>query len=341
MRYKKIYAITSYYYQSGGTESTHQLINWLNNNGYDAYIYYYDNEDSSSSVPLKFAQYNVKIGRNIEDSKDNLLIVPETLTGYLYKYHHIQKSIWWLSLNYYLYGVPSEHARLTVEKYGLPAVMKYPLYMLFRKNKEKIFDFDDSEKDEILHFYNCEYVREYLEHNKVNPQMMFYLCGPIRDEYFKEGCKCNIHDKKNNILYNPNKGYFFTKKIINRCKHKNYDFVPLKNMTPSQVIDTMKSAKLYIDFGDFPGPERIPREAVTMKCNIIVARVGSSVNSIDVPIPQKYKFERTNRNIEEICREIDRQINEYEKNIHDFDVYRKKVLEQKKCLEDTLRTVFD
>ena len=42
-----------------------------------------------------------------------------------------------------------------------------------------------------------------------------------------------------------------------------------------------------------------------------------------------------------ILLEINRAVKEYEKNIHDFDVYRKKVLEQKKCLEDTLRTVFD
>ena len=34
------------------------------------------------------------------------------------------------------------------------------------------------------------------------------------------------------------------------------------NMTPEEISDLFRKVKLYVDFGNFPGPERLPKEAV-------------------------------------------------------------------------------
>ena len=340
MKYKKIYMVASYQYQSGGTESSHQLVGWLNDRGNDAYIYYYDLKETKD-IPIKYQRYSIKISTKIEDKDCNLMIVPETLTNILYQYKTIQKGIWWLSLNYYLYQIPNIHSELVREKYELPVWSEKCIKVLFRKSNEKIFEFGE-EKYAFLHFYNCEYVKMYLEKNGVSINNMFYLCGPIRDEYYERGAAVDINNKEDIILYNPNKGLHFTKKILKYANNINtkYKFIPLINMNPEKIVSIMEKSKLYIDFGDFPGPERIPREAVMMYCNILVAKIGSSYNMVDVPIPEKYKYYRKKRNISNIYSMIVELMDHYMEHIDEFEIYRSKVKSQRTDMKQTLDIVF-
>ena len=47
-------------------------------------------------------------------------------------------------------------------------------------------------------------------------------------------------------------------------------------MTPEQVVDLMSESKVYIDFGNHPGKDRIPREAVINGCCVITGVRGSA-----------------------------------------------------------------
>ncbi|MGC8677909.1 MAG: hypothetical protein ACP5UF_06830 [Hydrogenobaculum sp.] len=62
-------------------------------------------------------------------------------------------------------------------------------------------------------------------------------------------------------------------------------------MTRDQVIETLQKAKVYIDFGNHPGKDRIPREAAILGCCVITGKRGSATFFEDVPIPEEYKFE--------------------------------------------------
>nr|WP_300849257.1 hypothetical protein [uncultured Acetatifactor sp.] len=338
--YNNIFVLASFQYQSGGTESEHQLVGWLNDRGSNAYIYYYD-QPCINNVPQKYRRYNVKIANVIEDEETNLLIVAETLTEYLYKYKSIKKGIWWLSLNYYLYAFPYEHAKFVARRYCLPLFTAILLQLFFRKSDKKRFVFGE-DRNEIIHFYNCEYVKQYLDGKGIDEAHMHYLCGPIRDEYFKIGENLDRTIKEDIILYNPNKGLYFTKLLLlyAKIRKSTYRFVPLINMTSEQVAENMRKAKLYIDFGDFPGPERIPRESVMMRCNLICAKVGSCCNNIDIPIPEKYKITRRFINIPYLYSEIEKGLNNYQFNFEDFDMYRQKVRQQRTDMDQTLKEVF-
>lgn len=88
-------------------------------------------------------------------------------------------------------------------------------------------------------------------------------------------------------------------------------------------------------FGDFPGPERIPREAVVMGSNIIISRNGSAGdNNIDVPIPDFMKVDAMDENIPVIIDTLEDMLNNYDKFYHYYDDYRSKIWEQRILFED-------
>ncbi len=73
---------------SGGPETLHQLVDFINkNNLADAYIIY---ENKKEKVPDKFLKYDIKVAQKVEDSEENILIVPEVLTYFLYRYKNIK-----------------------------------------------------------------------------------------------------------------------------------------------------------------------------------------------------------------------------------------------------------
>lgn len=79
--------------------------------------------------------------------------------------------------------------------------------------------------------------------------------------------------KENLILYNPKKDFPIQK---NNRKNPNFKFVPLVGYSRAELNDLFDKAKIYIDFGNFPGKDRLPREAVIHKCCIITGKNGAS-----------------------------------------------------------------
>lgn len=62
-------------------------------------------------------------------------------------------------------------------------------------------------------------------------------------------------------------------------------------MRPEQVMKTMDESMMYIDFGNHPGKDRIPREAALRDCIILTSTNGSAHNELDVPIASEFKFD--------------------------------------------------
>lgn len=324
LKYKKIYVACPNVATSGGGETLHQLVNIICELGEKAYIYNFEKKNTLKNVQ-KFQKYHVSYITKIEDNSENLLIVPETYTFLLKKYKKIQKVIWWLSLDFYLNTLPIYKVKSTLQRYHLSQIF-LPLVFGFTiiKHPLSTFTFKFKEKN-IFHFYNCEYVKNFLIENNVSIDKMLYLCGPLRDEYFND--KITEIEKENIIAYNPKKGIKFTEKLINAINTSNINvsIVAIENMHPYEIVQLLKKSKLYIDFGEFPGPERLPREAVMMNCAIITSRNGSAGNNQkDVPIPLKYKIDAKEENIAKIIELIKDILENYEDYKADYTEYRKK-----------------
>jgi hypothetical protein len=62
-----------------------------------------------------------------------------------------------------------------------------------------------------------------------------------------------------------------------------YKWIALENLTTIEMKKLIGKSKIYVDFGNHPGKDRIPREAAI--------NAGSANNSIDLSINDEYKFE--------------------------------------------------
>jgi len=111
-------------------------------------------------------------------------------------------------------------------------------------------------------------------------------------------------------------------------------------MKRTEVLDLLKSAKVYIDFGNHPGKDRLPREAATLGACVITSRRGSAGYFEDVPIPEEYKFEDTKENIPLIVAKIKDCLEHYEQRAKDFDYYREIIAKEPEKFTNDVKKIF-
>lgn len=311
---KKIYIVSPTKTATGGTELLHQLSDKLVKYGLDVYMYYIGTY-KGSNVESKFKHYKSNVCNNIDDYSDNLIIVPETLIGLLYKYKNIKKAVWWLSVDFY----PGSN-RVKVD-------LLHTIVRFIKDYRNRIFD------KNWIHFTQSEYARQYLINDRKIPEKNIFKLSDYISSSFIENINIKEQSRKDIVLYNPKKGYEFTRKIIDLIP--DIECIPLINMKTDEIKELMLNSKVYIDFGNHPGKDRIPREAALCGCCIITGRRGSAENKVDVLIPEKYKIADDDNNLQKIENIIRDCIVNYDKYINDFESYRKKILgEEDEFLRD-------
>jgi len=185
-----------------------------------------------------------------------------------------------------------------------------------------------------LHLFQSDYAKHNLLKNGLTN--IKHLCGYLDDGFFPYDYK--IDSKEDIVLFNPKKGFKFTKKIISSAP--NIKFLPIQNMSRQEVINMMKKAKVYIDFGNHPGKDKMPREAAICGCCVITGKRGSAAFYQDVPLSDKYKFEDKEENIPKIVDTIRYCINNHKEAIKDFDEYREVIKKEKDRFIEDLRGIF-
>ena len=101
-----------------------------------------------------------------------------------------------------------------------------------------------------------------------------------------------------------------------------------------------QKAKVYMDFGTFPGAERIPKEAVINGCCIITGKYGASAFYKDVPINDEYKIDAKEENIDKIILSIKDLFDNYDEKIKDYEEYRNTVLNLENNFIKQIKGVF-
>lgn len=344
----KVY-IVSPYHNTGGPKSLHQLANNLIERGIDVYMVYCRNGVFTGEKKVLFPFCKAKLTDYICDINENILIVPEYQSEVLEHYDKITKCIWWLSLDFYLASSLKGAVQNAVEKKGFPKFMQPIMLLKFIINDPKCLKnlkrLNEKEFQNIYHIYNCEYEKEYLVEHNVPESKMAYLCGPLEKQYYKIDYEEIRKEKQNIVVYNPAKmDMEFLKKVKDKLYvlNKNIKFVAIEKMNREQVYQTLKTAKVYVDFGFFPGPERMPREAVALYCNIITSTKGSAGNDIDVAIPKKFKFNiKKKESVQEVAEMIDKMITSYEDYIKYGQTYREKVWNQIQDFSNTISSIFE
>lgn len=341
----KIYVISPANMFTGGPEALHQLVYHLRKNlKLDAYMFYQPtNHPNPISSNLK--QYNNPFVREIEDNEENILISPEPITYIktMKKYKHIRKIIWWLSIDNFYYSVYSSS-----KKNLLIRAVNKTSSTLFKKN---LFDVNTlnsegislvagkiSIPDETIlaHFVQSTYALKHLESKGIKKEKIYYISDYLNENFLK--INTNLSKKKDLVAYNPKKGFIFTKRIINSAK--NIRFIPIENMSRNKVIKLLQEAKCYIDFGNHPGKDRIPREAAMLGCCVITGKKGSANYFEDLPIPDRYKFNDTDENIPLIVNELTDCIKNFKRRYKEFNRYRNAIKKQSKGFLSDIKIIF-
>ena len=323
----------------GGPEALHQIARNMMDLGYDVRLVLYQD---SRNPEKRFADYNVKyVGlKDIPDREDTILCVTETNSYYLRRFSRVRKIMIWLSLDYYLMRRAEESYtyRERCEKVYINSRFKtklaYPLlYLRDRLLNRKCYKFDIPN---VKHTYNCEYVRRYLEDNGIDNEKMVFLDGPLRKEFF-EGRSL---PKKDIMAYNPGKGAERLSEILVRELNERYPeikCVPIKGMSPDEVMNTLLEAKIYVDLGMFPGPEKLVKEACMCDCRIITAKRGAAENDMDILIPEGDKFPAEETSVEGIIDRILRVIKDEETSENELSSYKEKITELNRTFGDTVK----
>lgn len=342
---KGIIYVFSLYMNTGGPRTLHQLANYLIETGKKVYIVYFDTERIISNKRELYGWNKVPISDHIIDSSENVLVVPEVATSFLRKYQKVKKVIYWLSLDYYLRKNVQICAKQKITMWNLPFFLYPGIYLYyFMTIRDKVSKIDE-DIFRYYHMYNCLYVKEYLANSGVAADRMHYLCGPIQDKYFKYD-KDIIYEKEKIIAVGFNRAKtntYFVRKVIRCIKKKREDIlvIPVAKMSSNDVVKLFKKSMLYIDFGVFPGPERQPREAVTLYCNLLISNCGAGANYNDYPIPDKYKLNLNSIRTEDIANIAIDMVDEYYKEMSDFETIREKVRKQQKQFEADANEIFE
>lgn len=299
---------------TGGPTLAHQLCKTLIRCGYNAQMYYYHKKKGQPLVHDRYAAYKLPYIGKIPNDSNTVVVVPETAPDILKKCSKCIKVIWWMSVdNYYDKYLSSRRNKVL----NLGGLIKYDVF-----------------KGPNYHFVQSEYARDFLNSKGISDSVIL----PVSD--YLDDCFLTIkspteEEKSNLIAYSPKRGLQFTEKIIQM--NSQYKYVRLENMTQEEMIEKLKHCKLYLDFGNHPGKDRIPREAAMCGCCLLTCKRGSAGNAVDIPISDNYKFDDKDENLEKISMRIRDIMENYSIHSLSFEDYRNTILSEKELFEQSAR----
>ena len=288
----KVYVVCPGNYHTGGAELLHQLCSQLITFGVDAYMFYF----VKGSFDLKgdpvddfYRKYHLPYALKPEDAERNIFVAYEGPTEYLYLPKKSQRVLWWLSADNFLLSL-SDYLRSKTLSTRLDFT---PL--------QKFFTFHDQDK-EMIHFAQSEYAYQFLKVNGVPDYKIYMVEDYLNQAFLSRAAQVDLSRKQNIVAFNPRKGFEVTQQLIKFAP--DLAWFPIQNMTPEQVQELLAAAKVYIDFGNHPGKDRIPREAAISGCVVITGRRGSAGNDVDINIPAEFKFDERNFNPQAVIEKI-------------------------------------
>ena len=210
---------------TGGPEALHEFASELNKvEGIRARIWYWDIK-SDPPMPEEYMSYGCEYVTSIPLDYSGAIVVPEIWANRIIGLKGCARAIYWLGLDAYAgWTKPAERGAFL-------------------------------EDEEIIHIAQSEYAYDFLRKLKV--KRLVRCTDTLNADFYEE---YEEQERDDVVLYNPAKATPFQRRLMEQCT--DITFKPIKGMTRKQVIDAMRRAKLYLDFGEFPGRERMPREAV-------------------------------------------------------------------------------
>lgn len=303
---------------TGGPELLHQLVDELRNIGREAYIAYYP-FDHTYECPELYKKYDAPQD-NLIDNDKTFIIIPETATTIARGINNARIGVWWLSVDNYLLARHQSMLKDIYWRYTSLISHRMPLNRM-RK---------------YVHFTQSSYAEHFLKKAGI---ASISLNDYLSKEHLALPYRGNSSGKQDIVVYNPKKGQRQIQMLIKH--YPNICFIPIQNMTPNQVAELLRKAKIYIDFGHHPGKDRPPREAAIAGCCVITGRKGSAKYIEDIPISQKYKLnDITSDYIKTFGPLVNNIFINFDVCSVDFQFYREQIIREHELFKIQVKNIF-
>lgn len=308
---KEVVIICPWGAQTGGPEALHQLGDRLLSLGFNASIFYTipaDFEELNkiinaqedlaeldiavrSNIIEAYEKYKIPSTRKIKFNKDTIIVIPET---YLYWHKFFKKNtslIWWLS-------VDNAFSNMEMLKLNLNSI---------RRNN-------------VYHAYQSLYAKKFIE------SLGIYNTFPLSD-YTPLDLIGDLSEKKLITMSAlPHKVSIDLEKQKEQIEaYCNIEVVLLRGLQRNELYDYLSKSYIYIDFGNFPGKDRMPREALVRNSCVITSDSGAAKYN-EFIIPEEYVINSNNSGlIKYACKNI---VDNFSYNIQQFMPAKNKVLNE-------------
>jgi len=304
---------------TGGTEALHQLAHTLNRDQRRAEMMYLPLH-KQYPVPAPFQRYKVDVADSRTSVAGATVILAETaahMIGVMGAASQIH--MWWLSVDRF-FDVAGTYCDM--------------LLMQAARSIDK-------------HLYQSEYARLFVQSIIRTPEYVAKgdsapLSDYLAEEYRRAASRRVGVQRDNIVVYNPAKGADRTQKLLAAMDDVSVRAIPIVDMSRNQIRRLLSRASIYIDFGEHPGKDRIPREAAALGCCVVTNRRGAAYNPIDVPIGDDYKVDDTRIGWETVAvKKIAELLGDFTTHQARLEPWRKSIAGEEAVFRGQVESIYD
>lgn len=266
--------------QTGGPEALHQLVDSLRRLGVDAWLWATPETRGSERVP-DYARYDAPETTEKMDEADTAVVLSETMLGLTSNWRRARIFCWWLSIDKCPYfGVlrRCQNARLDGVEHAPFLLAKAVLGAQRRALPDRL------RLARMTHLSQSRFAHDFIRRTLwVSPTML--------GDYIPAGGRSTGRKPSTlSIAYNPTKGLQLTEEIRS-LTDSSIEWLPIAGLTREGVDAMLDRATVYLETGEQPGKDRIPREAALRGCVVIMLRKGAGRSRADCPLPEEHVIE--------------------------------------------------
>jgi hypothetical protein len=273
---------------TGGPEAIHQLSHSLHAIGVDCWIVHAGQGHltrmggdhlevlaaPNAHMTRAFAAYGPRYSPRIVLDERTLVILPEWFAQHAIGLAHPSVAIWWLSVDNAFQAIGSSGADAIIDQ-----VLARP---------------------DLIHLHQSAYARDWLRGRGIE---RLHDLGDYTSPLFTGAPAKAAPSPLALVSYNGAKGGEIAQAFF--AERPQLDALALSGFSKLELQAIFHERLLYVDFGHFPGKDRLPREAAVSGGVVFVHRKGAAATYEDFALPDFYKFEEADLASRELGRRLD------------------------------------
>ncbi|CAN7356283.1 hypothetical protein LJR225_002140 [Phenylobacterium sp. LjRoot225] len=262
---------------TGGPEAIHQLSHALNAIGVRCSLVHIGPtntvrvaggkliamEPPHPGVLQAYAEYAPQVPAEIPVDANTLLIFPEGLAWLQHRFVGCGVAVWWLSIDNFFRALGAD------DDEDADVVLRRVLG-----------------RADLIHLHQSVYARDWLRERGV--EQLYDLADYTSTAFTAAPARSPSPSPA--ISYNGAKGSDLAADFF--AANPQFDALPLRGYSRGELRAIFRARRIYVDFGHFPGKDRLPREAAVSGSVVFIHRHASGDCYDDFPLPDLFKFTR-------------------------------------------------